>query len=70
MIVILPYKQQTLANMLNAMSENSFSKIIDRLNKAKKEYEGEDIKVYLPRFTVKSDLTLNTVLEKVNLHKF
>ncbi|EFA11609.1 serine protease inhibitor 77Ba [Tribolium castaneum] len=67
MIVILPYKDQTLANMLNLMAEHPFSRIIDRLNKAKEDFEGEDVKVYLPRFTVKSDLTLNTVLEKMGM---
>lgn len=69
MIVILPYKGQTLANMLQMMSQNPFSTIIDRLDKVKDEFEGEDVKVYLPRFAAKSDLTLNTVLEKVEFEK-
>jgi serine protease inhibitor len=69
MIVILPYKGQTLANMLQMMSQNPFSTIIDRLDKVKDEFEGEDVKVYLPRFAAKSDLTLNTVLEKVEFEE-
>jgi serine protease inhibitor len=67
MIVILPYKGQTLTNMLQMMSQNPFSTIIDRLDKVKDEFEGEDVKVYLPRFAAKSDLTLNTVLEKMGI---
>lgn len=69
MIVILPYKGQTLANMLQMMTQNPFSTIIDRLDKVKDEFEGEDVKVYLPRFAAKSDLTLNTVLEKVEFEE-
>jgi serine protease inhibitor len=69
MIVILPYKGQTLTNMLQMMSQNPFSTIIDRLDKVKDEFEGEDVKVYLPRFAAKSDLTLNTVLEKVEFEE-
>lgn len=51
------------------MSQNPFSTIIDRLDKVKDEFEGEDVKVYLPRFAAKSDLTLNTVLEKVEFEE-
>ncbi|RZB41080.1 leukocyte elastase inhibitor-like, partial [Asbolus verrucosus] len=67
MIVILPYKDQTIANMLQAMSKLPFQTIMDMLDKAKIDFEGEDVKVYLPRFSVKSDLTLNRVLDKMGI---
>ena len=68
MILILPYKDQTVQGMLQLMTQEPFSKIINKLEKAAIDFEGDDVQVYLPRFKIESDLTLNAILQKVNNH--
>lgn len=65
MIVILPLKNVPLATLLTAMTTVPFQSILDALDQAKEIFYGEDVDVYLPRFTVSSDFVLNVVLEKV-----
>lgn len=67
MIVILPLKNVPLATLLTAMTTVPFQSILDALDQAKEIFYGEDVDVYLPRFTVSSDFVLNVVLEKMGI---
>ncbi|KAJ3639295.1 hypothetical protein Zmor_002660 [Zophobas morio] len=67
MILILPYKDQTVQGMLQLMTQEPFSKIINKLEKAAIDFEGDDVQVYLPRFKIESDLTLNAILQKMGV---
>lgn len=66
MILILPYKHETVASMLQEMKKHPFEKVLADLDTAKDEFEGEDVKVYIPQFKVESDFNMNIVLEKVS----
>lgn len=68
MILILPYKSETVKNLLRDMRDRPFEKILTQLDTAREDFEGEDVKVYLPRFKVESDFNMNVVLEKVSFN--
>lgn len=42
------------------------SRIFSTLKKAMVDYEDEEVEVYLPKFTITSDFTLNSILEDVS----
>lgn len=65
MIVILPRKGDSITTTLKMLSGISFSTVLKRLRESEDMFGEEDMHVYLPRFHVFSDLTLNQVLDKV-----
>ncbi|KAJ8982811.1 hypothetical protein NQ317_010432 [Molorchus minor] len=67
MIVILPFKGESLAGVLNLMSKVPFSSIVQSLEDSEMEYVDEDILVYLPKFKISSDFNLNIVLSKIGI---
>lgn len=67
MFVIVPSKNEKLNNVLDKLSKMDFGVIIDRLAQAAKEYEDEEIDIYLPKFTVISEYTLNVVLNQMGI---
>lgn len=69
MIVLLPFRDETIRSVLNALSKMRFTQIIETLETAEQDFVDEDVQVNIPRFTVKSDLSLNIVLDKVRIFK-
>lgn len=67
MIVILPRKGEALSIFLKRLAELPFSTILDTLETAAEEYGEEDVQVYLPKFTIESDLNMNAVLDQVSM---
>jgi len=67
MVVILPNKGESLIDLLRMMTKTAFGRVLDDLDSAKEEFEDEDVKLYVPRFSVTSDLTLNLVLDKMGI---
>lgn len=65
MIVILPFKGESIAGVLNHLSKISFSSVIKNLEDAEQEFVDEDVHVYLPKFKISSDFVLNSPLENV-----
>lgn len=65
MIVILPFKGESIAGVLNYLSKTQFSTVIKSLEDAEQEFVDEDIHVYLPKFKISSDFVLNDPLNKV-----
>lgn len=65
MIVILPFKSESLLNVLSRLSKIQFSTIIAELERAGKLYKDDEVYVYLPKFKYASDFNLNSVLIQV-----
>lgn len=68
MVIMLPFKNRSLINVIDNLRILGLKFIIENLDKTEIE---DDLEVYLPRFTVKSDLRLNEVLHQMGLtHMF
>ncbi|KAF2882755.1 hypothetical protein ILUMI_23419 [Ignelater luminosus] len=67
MIVILPRKGEPLSSFLKQLAELPFSTVLDTLESAAEEYGEEDVQVYLPKFTITSDLNMNSVLDQMGI---
>ncbi|XP_018569245.1 serine protease inhibitor 77Ba [Anoplophora glabripennis] len=67
MIVILPFKGESITGVLNYLSKMPFSSVIKSLEDAEKEFVDEDIHVYLPKFKISSDFVLNGPLIKIGI---
>lgn len=70
MIVILPYQGKPLSSVLNALSKQSFTNILKILNDSEMMFVDEEVEVYLPRFSVVSDLNLIMALNDVSILGF
>lgn len=67
MVVVLPFKGESISGVLNKMSKMTFSTILRTLDDADKRFMDESINVYLPKFKITSDFNLNVVLSKVSV---
>jgi len=67
MIVVLPRKGITLSSVLKGMSALPFSYVLDAITNAEQQFGEEDVQVYLPRFTINSDLNMNAVLDQMGI---
>lgn len=65
MILFMPRKGITLASVVEKLPNIRLKKIYDELEKAAYEFEDDEVEVHLPRFKIKSDYTLNVILERV-----
>lgn len=65
MIVILPLKGSSIAEVLELLHKIEMRTIIEKLKEAEQQFIDEDVNVYLPKFAVTSDLNMNVVLDKV-----
>lgn len=65
MILILPFKGESLTEVLGLLSRKPFSSIMDTLEKSEKEFIDEDIFLYVPKFKITSDFNLNIILNRV-----
>lgn len=66
MIIILPFKGESLTSVLDSMAKISFSVVLQTLEEAAQQYADEDVYVHLPKFKIKSDFNLNGVLYQVS----
>lgn len=67
MVVVLPFKGESISGVLNKMSKMTFSTILRTLDDADKRFMDESINVYLPKFKITSDFNLNVVLSKIGI---
>lgn len=65
MIVIVPRVKTPIAKVINQLAQLPVKSILQSLAHAKTEYLDENVRVFLPKFTITSDLILNTVLDRV-----
>lgn len=67
MIFLMPRKRIHLTSVMERLADFGVSRIIDELEKSSQEYEEDEIEVYVPRFKITADFTLNVILEQMGL---
>lgn len=54
-------------NAISRLADVGMAKVMSELNNAKIEFEGEEVEVFLPRFTTRADFVLNQILQSMGL---
>lgn len=67
MIILLPRKGVTLDSVIRRLGTYRLQRIYDELNKSAKEFEDDEVEVFLPRFSITADFVLNAVLEQMGI---
>lgn len=67
MIILLPRKGVHLSTVIDRLPQYGIRRISEELRKADQEFEDDEVEVYLPRFDITADFTLNVLLEKMGL---
>lgn len=67
LIIILPRKGESLESVLKQMAVTPFSYVLNALEVAAEQFGEELVQVYLPRFSINSDLNLNEVLDHMGI---
>ncbi|XP_055326581.1 serine protease inhibitor 77Ba-like isoform X3 [Sitodiplosis mosellana] len=67
MIVMLPRKGVLLTSVLEKLSSFGISRVVTELRRAEAEFEEDQVEVFLPRFSITADFTLNVILEQMGL---
>lgn len=67
MILLLPRKGVMLTSVLNKLSSYGIGRVMTELRRADAEYEEDPVEVYIPRFSITADFTLNVILEQMGL---
>lgn len=67
MVILLPRKGVLLRSVIDRLPQYGIHRIVDELRKADQEFEDDEVEVYLPRFDITADFTLNVLLEKMGL---
>ena len=67
MIILLPAKRVQLVDVLDKLPAYGIQRITAALRKAEEEFEDDEVELYLPRFTINADFTLNVLLDKMGL---
>lgn len=67
MIILLPRKKVLLTSVLERLASYGVGRVLTELRRADAEYDEDDIEVFLPRFSITADFTLNVILEQMGL---
>ncbi|XP_045481237.1 serine protease inhibitor 77Ba-like [Harmonia axyridis] len=67
MVVILPLRGSSIAEVLELMHQMQMRTIIEKLKEAEQQFIDEDVNIFLPKFSVSSDLNMNVVLSKMGI---
>lgn len=67
MILLLPRKGVMLTSVLNKLSYYGIGRVMTELRRADAEFEEDPIEVFVPRFSITADFTLNVILEQMGL---
>lgn len=67
MIILLPRKGVRLTSVLDKLSSFGIGRVITELRRADDEFEEDQVEVFLPRFSITADFTLNVILEQMGL---
>lgn len=67
MIVLLPRKGVLLTSVLEKLSSYGIGRVVTELRRADSDFEEDEVEVYLPRFSITADFTLNVILEQMGL---
>jgi serine protease inhibitor len=63
--MLMPRKGVKLLSMIEKLENIRLERIFNELEKAAKEYEDDEVEVYIPKFTVTTDFNLNSILISV-----
>lgn len=67
MIILLPRKKVSLTSVMERLANYGVDRILDELKNIGAEYEEDEVEVYIPRFSITADFTLNVILEQMGL---
>ena len=67
MIVMLPRKGVKLTTVLEKLYSFGIARVVTELRRAEAEFEEDQVEVFLPRFSITADFTLNVILEQMGL---
>lgn len=67
MIILLPRKGVLLTSVLDKLSSFGIGRVITEFRRADDEFEEDQVEVFLPRFSITADFTLNVILEQMGL---
>lgn len=67
MIILLPKAGTALTTVLGNLSSYGIESLLRELQLDSKDDEDVEVEVYLPRFSITSDFTLNSVLEQMGI---
>lgn len=67
MIILLPRKQVSLPSVMERLSEYGIMRLLGELRRAESEFEEDEVEVFVPRFSITADFTLNIILEQMGL---
>ncbi|KAF5276667.1 hypothetical protein FQA39_LY06471 [Lamprigera yunnana] len=67
LIILLPRKGESLESVLKQLSNVQFDYIFNALQTAEQQFGEELVQVYLPRFSINSDLNLNEILDHMGI---
>lgn len=66
-IFLLPRKGVHLSVVMDKLPAYGIEKIITELRNTNEDYEEDEVEVFIPRFTITADFTLNVILEQMGL---
>ncbi|XP_031626409.1 serine protease inhibitor 77Ba-like isoform X2 [Contarinia nasturtii] len=67
MLLLLPRKGVLLTSVLEKLSSFGIARVITELRRADSDFEEDQVEVFLPRFSITADFTLNVILEQMGL---
>lgn len=67
LIVILPQKGEKLSSVLRQIVTVSFDYVLNTLETAEQQFGEDYVQVYLPRFSINSELNLNEILHQMGI---
>lgn len=67
MIILLPRKQVHLTTVMERLSNYGIASMLAELRRADAEFEEDEVEVFVPRFSITADFTLNVILEQMGL---
>lgn len=67
MIILLPKRGVSLQTVIQRIESYGVHQITAELNRAKVDYDEDEVEVYLPRLSTRADFTLNKILKDMGL---
>ncbi|CAO1415802.1 unnamed protein product [Diamesa tonsa] len=67
MVLVLPRKGAPIANILNNLNTYGMNLVMEELEKARIEYEDDEVEVHLPKFTTNTETNMQQLLENMGI---
>lgn len=66
MVLVLPRKGAQIADILNKLNTFGMNLVMEELEKARIEYEDDEVEVHVPKFTTNTETNMQQLLESVS----